>query len=148
MAARIHKWIKLCTANNGTNECWIWTGPTNRHGYASVTIDKRTTTVHRVFYEFFVAPIPEGLEIDHLCRRRGCMNPFHMEAVTHKTNMERAIGVGQYDRSLPKGPDGRRTHCSRGHALVAGNTFSNGKGGFQCRTCLARRKLEMEDEVR
>lgn len=66
-----------------TSMCWLWTGAKNSKGYASVTNGKgRSALAHRMVYEMFVAPIPEGLTIDHLCRIHRCINPEHLEPVT------------------------------------------------------------------
>jgi hypothetical protein len=74
-------------------ECWPWRGVRTMHGYGSVTLDGRAVVAHRASYETFVGPIPEGLEIDHLCRVRECVNPEHLEPVTHEVNMQRAHAV-------------------------------------------------------
>ena len=87
------------------NGCWIWTGSVHRTGYGQgthkVAFDPyykngrqkggRQTAVHRVVYERLVGPIPDGLQIDHLCEVRSCCNPAHLEAVTQSVNMLRAI---------------------------------------------------------
>jgi len=76
--------------------CWLWTGATNPKGYSQLgvgsTKDGSSGFVrgHRLSYEMLVAPIPEGLEIDHLCNVRECVNPEHLEPVTHAENMRRA----------------------------------------------------------
>src|SRR4051812_48054279 len=79
----------------GTGECWIWPNHTDEYGYGRVRWGGRFAKPHRVAYELFVGPIPEGLEIDHVCRNPSCVNPRHLEPVTHVENMRRA----------------RKTHC-------------------------------------
>lgn len=70
--------------------CWLWTGATS-HGYGRVGIagTRRIAPAHRVYYEREYGPIPNGVEPDHLCRRRACVNPDHMELVTRQVNARR-----------------------------------------------------------
>lgn len=74
--------------------CWLWTGALNKDGYAHLCVKRNSTRVlaHRFSFQKFVGPIPEELEIDHLCRNRCCVNPHHLEAVSHKENVRRAYG--------------------------------------------------------
>lgn len=88
--------------------CWLWTGKTT-NGYGIVGIggrNGRLMRAHRVAYESMVGPIPKGLDLDHLCRVRNCVNPAHLEPVTRLENLRRSplTSVGQ-------------THCVRGHNL-------------------------------
>lgn len=75
------------------NGCWIWQSNGGSHGYAQAThrVDGKTVTelMHRVSYEVFVGPIPEGLTIDHLCNVIRCVNPEHLEPVTLAENIRR-----------------------------------------------------------
>lgn len=66
--------------------CWIWTGTQVRGGYGQVT----HRTAHRVLYEIHVGPVPDGLQLDHLCFQTACVNPEHLEPVTAAENMRRA----------------------------------------------------------
>ena len=97
--------------------CWDWEGHKDkRAGYAKFS--KRVPGVkysksfkaHRYAYEQFVGPIPEGAVLDHLCRNRGCVNPWHTEPVTQAVNIARGEGFG--------GVNARKTHCLKGHELV------------------------------
>jgi hypothetical protein len=65
--------------------CWLWTASTDQGGYGKY----RRMQAHRYAYELFIGDIPPGLEMDHLCRMRECVNPFHVEPVTHAENMRR-----------------------------------------------------------
>ncbi len=94
---------------NGT-PCWVWTGAHTRKGYGSFHFQGRLAPSHRVAYEILVAPIPAGLEIDHLCRNRACVNPEHMEAVTQRVNWERGRAITRL-KAL-------KTLCWRGHPLA------------------------------
>lgn len=78
-------------AVNENGDCWEWQMARNSSGYGSYMVETRTAMLaHRYAYEQMVGPIPEGLEIDHLCRNRGCVRPDHLEPVTHSENMRRA----------------------------------------------------------
>ena len=100
--------------------CWNWIGGMYHHtGYARID----ETCAHRVVYIHVHGSIPEGLEIDHLCRNRRCVNPEHLEAVTHQVNVRRGLvsGKTQCPAGHPYGPDdfdrdGWR-HCRECHRL-------------------------------
>ena len=72
-----------------TDGCWLWTGSHNGLGYGTIRSVGRKMYVHRYSYELLVGPIPAGLELDHLCRVPGCVNPDHLEPVTHAENLRR-----------------------------------------------------------
>jgi transcriptional regulator with XRE-family HTH domain len=71
------------------NGCWIWLGRINGFGYGEIKCGERRLKAHRVSYEHHVGPIPEGLDLDHLCRVRPCVNPEHLEPVTRSENVRR-----------------------------------------------------------
>jgi len=73
------------------NDCWLFTGRLSQLGYVAFHVGHGTVKAHRVIYEYVNGPIPPGLEIDHLCRVRHCLNPEHMEPVTHRENVLRSI---------------------------------------------------------
>jgi hypothetical protein len=73
--------------------CWEWRGYVETDGYGRVWIDGAYHQAHRVMYELLVGPIPEGLEPDHLCRNRTCVNPGHLEPVTPAVNQQRGAAA-------------------------------------------------------
>lgn len=71
--------------------CWEWTGSKDLNGYGRLNggAGRSPVPAHRAVYEALVGPIPDGLEIDHICFNHGCVNPAHLEPVTHSENMRR-----------------------------------------------------------
>src|SRR4051812_43428872 len=69
--------------------CWLWAGAKNDRGYPQVGHEGRTVYAHRLYYTLLVGAIPPGLDLDHLCRKRSCVNPQHLEPVTHAENVRR-----------------------------------------------------------
>lgn len=115
-------WTKV----NKTSNCWNWTGAVIQNGYGQFFFGGKVVGAHRASYEINVAQIPEGMEIDHLCRNRKCVNPEHLEVVTRQVNQLRSNSVS--------GINARKTHCVRGHEYTSENTYLE-KKGKSCRTC-------------
>lgn len=109
-------------------ECWLWKGPLQKHGYGAIG----GRLAHRVAYELLKGPIPEGLQLDHLCRVRPCVNPEHLEPVTPKTNCLRGFGPG--------GLNAQKTHCPRGHEYSDANTYVR-TGRLPARGCRACNRI-------
>jgi hypothetical protein len=112
-----------------SNACWLWTAALNTKGYGSFKGDDETTVrAHRFIYELLVGPVPEGLELDHLCRNRVCVNPAHLEPVDHRENTLRGVGFG--------GKNARKTHCPQGHPYEGDNLIVEATTGRRrCRIC-------------
>jgi hypothetical protein len=111
--------------------CWEWTASKNWGGYGTISEGGRAgrdLLAHRALYELMVGPIPEGLQIDHLCRNRGCVRPDHMEPVTQQENIRRGMASGSR---------GRQTHCANGHEFTEENIRRTGPEGRYrvCRAC-------------
>ena len=119
----------------GEDDCWPWLGCLLSTGYGQVYVGRDSglapgvlALTHRVAYQLAVGPIPPGLVLDHLCRRKSCCNPRHMETVTSRTNtVERADSTA--------GLNSRKTHCKHGHEFTPRNTYWRPSGGRECITC-------------
>lgn len=121
-------WVMLSIVKDD-NGCWIWTGTPNGAGYGWAGAE----LVHRVTFKHHKGPIPEGKEIDHLCRVRMCCNPDHLEAVPHRENCMRSPFTLAYINSA-------KTRCPHGHEYSPANTavymIKNGTARIRvCRTC-------------
>jgi hypothetical protein len=108
--------------------CWLWTGVTSG-GYGQIRVAGRMRPTHCVAYELLVGPIPEGLELDHLCRVRNCCRVSHLEPVSHKENALRGVGCGAVNAA--------KTHCKQGHPLFGDTVIITAKER-KCRECYAR----------
>jgi len=126
-----------------TDGCWLWMAAKHPHGYGHTWFAGRLWPAHRLFYHWFIGPVPVGLELDHLCREPACVRPDHLEPVTHRENLLRGNGFsGRNGLSAMKA---RQTHCSRGHPFSGLNLGYQGKGKWrQCKMCqrLAMRRYE------
>lgn len=117
--------------------CWLWTGGLSMpdgYGLVHVRLQERTPAgkamfkrrhAHRVIYEEIIGPVPNGMELDHLCRVRCCVNPHHLEPVTHAENVKR----GDSGKYLLE-----RTACPQGHEYTPENTYRDKKR--HCRMCI------------
>lgn len=85
---------RLLARTDKTESCWLWVGHLNNMGYGSLRITRRSDLAHRLMHEELVGPIPDGLEVDHICRVRRCVNPAHLELVTHGENIRRSYERG------------------------------------------------------
>lgn len=125
--------------------CWIWQMAKRKLGYGVLTRTRNGVTTsraaHCLVYEILVGPIPDGLELDHLCRVPWCVNPEHMEPVTHAENIRRgAMGhLSELRRPKPW-----PTHCPKGHAYDEKNTAVNDRNRPVCRRCSSDKTIRWQ----
>jgi hypothetical protein len=116
-------WTKVRKDADG---CWRWIAANNGVGYGHMYYEGAMRYSHRLAYEALIGPIPEGHDLDHLCRTRCCVNPAHLEAVTRRENLLRGEGLTARNAAA--------TSCPQGHPYDEDNTYVY-DGRRQCRTC-------------
>lgn len=112
-------------------DCWKWAAFCRPDGYGVIQMrnrSPRSQLAHRIAYELLVGPIPEGLQLDHLCRVRSCCNPLHLEPVTGRENLLRSP-LTQASINAAK------THCPARHPYTPENTRLSREGSRYCLTC-------------
>lgn len=112
-------WAKV----DKTDGCWLWTSNISTAGYGLFKIAQRGYVAHILAYETLVGSVPDGLELDHLCKVRRCVNPEHLEPVTQRENIMRANGFAALNA--------RKDACPNGHAYDA----KNPRGSRICTVC-------------
>ena len=123
-------WMRVSVGHDAG--CWLWEGRREKGGYPIACDGSRSVLAHRMAYRAFRGEIPAGLQLDHLCRTRHCVNPEHLEAVTARENVLRSTGLAAVNA--------QKTECPYGHALAAVG---------QRRVCLVcRRKRDAERRTR
>lgn len=116
--------------------CYLWLAAVSSEGYGLLSVGDRLRPAHLIAYELAKGPVPEGLELDHLCRVRSCINPNHLEPITHRENVIRGLVPSvtrnriNFNAPCPRGDDHHVIWYTRG----------NGKRQKECRTCKAERK--------
>lgn len=126
---QINKKGPMPTRRDLQEPCWSWGGKPSSNGYGRITVKippggRLALYAHRVTYEMVVGPIPDGTELDHLCRNRMCVNPAHLEPVTHAENLRRGSGRGGT----------LRTACPQGHRYDKFSLFTS-DGHRYCGEC-------------
>lgn len=121
--------------------CWVWTGCRHPLGYGQFSLPRdggpfKHVAAHRFAYELLIGPVPDGLELDHLCRHPPCVNPAHNEPVTHEENMRRSPHQRKPGGWSPPGDFQRaKTHCPQSHPYDTENTGVRANGHRYCRAC-------------
>ena len=110
--------------------CWEWLGRRDHKGYGKF----QRRMAHRAVYEATIGEIPDGLQLDHLCRNRGCVNPAHLEPVTSAENTRRGVGIPAINAA--------KLACARGHLFTPENTYTDDRRRRDCRACHVRRQTE------
>jgi hypothetical protein len=116
--------------------CWEWTGAKTGAGYGKILTFRSIQVAHRVLYELLVGPVPDGMELDHLCQNKSCVNPGHLEPVTHRENIRRGPGHG------------KETHCPKGHPYSPENTYTYLYAGSWHRYCKACQTVRNQERRR
>lgn len=125
-------WEKAAPPNE--NGCVLWLASQKANGYGQFWDGSRMVLAHRFAYEMLVGPVPDGLELDHLCRVRHCVAPAHLEPVTRRENVLRGASPEQL-----RAWQTSKTHCPSGHEYNERNTYVSG-GKRACRACGAARR--------
>lgn len=128
LAVLIERFHKHVVADEATG-CWLWTGRLSHNGYGRFGARR----AHSFSYFAFKGVISPGMEPDHICRVRRCVNPDHLEAVTRRENTLRGDG--------PAAINSRKTHCIRGHPFSDDNLRIDVNGYRNCRACDRARRV-------
>jgi len=128
--ARVHKDGPVSECRPDLGPCWLFDGGLT-HGYGQIRIDGKNVHAHCWAYEQAYGSVPDGYQLDHLCRVRNCVNPTHLEPVTQRINVLRGIS--------PVAVNARKESCPQGHSYDDTNTYTDRRGKRSCRECHRRR---------
>lgn len=136
--------IRFFNKIDDSQSCWIWKGTVMKNGYGYFEFYYKMYRAHRLSYELFKGEIPDGMQLDHLCRNRACVNPDHLEIVTCKENLSRGL-TGKVNN-----PQTKKTHCPKGHELTEDNlTKYTAKLGFRrCLICTREYHKQYQRKLR
>ena len=127
-------WSKV--VKGGDDDCWRWSAKCAWNGYGQFRLDGRIQYAHRVSYALMVGPIEKGLDLDHVCRRRDCVNPNHLRPCTRRQNIH---APGSLCVAAMRA---RVTHCPRGHEYSGENLRMTGTGSRRCAACSREKSAE------
>jgi hypothetical protein len=121
--------------------CWLWLGAKTNLGYGKLGLKGKTLLAHRVSYQLFRGEIPEGMKLDHTCKKRSCVNPYQLDVVTQKENLLRGETINA--------SNAQKTHCPKGHPYDEANTWiGSKKNGVQYRSCILCNKAKGKSRYR
>lgn len=125
-----------------SGDCILWTGCTTPNGYGSITYDTKRYGAHVFIWRHSGRTIPNGLQLDHLCRNRRCVNPEHLELVTAQENVLRGVGI--------TAQNARKTHCKSGHEFTEDNTYHRPDSPHQraCKVCRLLQKIRYKARLK
>ena len=128
--------------------CWLWMAGIDSDGYGQMRVDRGDGAIplkaYRIAFNLFRGPVPQGKELDHLCRTPLCVNPAHLEPVTHRENILRGL---KNRASI----NFRKTHCLNGHPFDVENTYIWRNRKRACKTCSrisSRRRYQRKSDLK
>lgn len=120
---------KFFIANNG---CWEWIGAKTAEGYGTAVVSYKQTSAHRHLYQSVHGLLPKNIQLDHLCKNKGCVNPKHLEPVTAHENLMRSDSMSAINN--------RKIQCINGHEFSENNTYYRWRKNRRERDCKTCRK--------
>jgi hypothetical protein len=133
-------WEKVAYVGADWKDCLEWRASKNNQGYGVFWINGRYRLAYNTLWRWICGPVPDGLELHHLCHNRICVNPWHIVPVTKFQNLSDNVQK-------------RKTHCPQGHEYTLENTsYSYGRrqphGGRHCRACSRERSRLYREKQR